>query len=881
MGLIAHWRLDDLRDSVGDNHLISYLTGLSLADSKFNKGYKRDSIGTSGHLKSTRDIILDKSFTMSCWAFITEASATANGLVSNHSHSSNTGSGLTVAYVSASDYRLSCNTGDGTSRTYNSYRGTTNIKDKWCHLAMTYDRDQRIAKLWVNGVMETSFAYNLVMSDLPIGIHLWTHNSTASTYLVGGIIDDVKIFDHALSDLEMREESLGEVVSIDGKVDHLNNSDQEVSQFSFGEFPIVEYNGFSGVKFDGIRKQITLSTNSLDISKFSISMWFRIDALQDWNTRFDLLTGSGSGEGRLLFYRVSATTLRFHYAVAAAVTIDLSITKAQALDWNHVVFTFDDVVKQIKCYVNGVLFSTKATTGSVVYKNTSVSLASDRGNSNYANCSISEFKWFSEVVDISDVKRLYNTKASLDNIGNLHSNILENSYVSGLLRWDLWKEGQTGNSSGFSQNGSTVENSRVKGLDPWGKEIVLWQAIPDDVSGPDGGWNTSYYPIDPSYLYRFSVWVKLYKSHGSSHFGLNAGGVTVMNRSNLASTTNPYFNSTQAGISDGGWYLLIGHVFPHDAGAGASHPESGYYALGGAHIRTSSTDFIFSPGSTTARHRAYLYYCTDITQRQWWCYPRIDKIDGNEPSINQLLNGYDSLVYDAVVSKTIDGISPFSVGMDNSSAKSFNETKTIDGVYYYLPLIENMKEMINRNDATGTATYTPDGFSVANNTIIKLPIISFANSAEWTINIIYKRDDTIGNSSWRTIIGTDSNIHPLIVDANKVLGIYDGTFKSLGFTPLDNITYTLCVKYTNGSKVELYVDGVVKGTVTTTLNNVSLPWTSIGNWGSLTYGCGVIKEFQIYDRHLSLLEIKTLHDLETNPDRVKMGETTYIRSLME
>jgi hypothetical protein len=54
---------------------------------------------------------------------------TANGLVTNHSHGGNSGAGITVKTISDSDFRMSCNTGTGSSRTFHSYYGTTNIKD--------------------------------------------------------------------------------------------------------------------------------------------------------------------------------------------------------------------------------------------------------------------------------------------------------------------------------------------------------------------------------------------------------------------------------------------------------------------------------------------------------------------------------------------------------------------------------------------------------------------------------------------------------------------------------------------------------------------------------------------------------------------------------
>jgi hypothetical protein len=40
--------------------------------------------------------------------------------------------------------------------------------------------------------------------------------------------------------------------------------------------------------------------------------------------------------------------------------------------------------------------------------------------------------------------------------------------------------------------------------------------------------------------------------------------------------------------------------------------------------------------------RDYLYYSTDTSERQYFVYPRIDVVDGSEPSISDLVNGLDS-----------------------------------------------------------------------------------------------------------------------------------------------------------------------------------------------------------------------------------------------
>ena len=85
----------------------------------------------------------------------------------------------------------------------------------------------------------------------------------------------------------------------------------------------------------------------------------------------------------------------------------------------------------------------------------------------------------------------------------------KNSFLpfSTFLNMTTWGLG-SGGASGYGQNGNTNENERVNGTDPWGNSTIVWEARPSGDNQADGGWNTNWYSIDRTKLYRFSVWVK-------------------------------------------------------------------------------------------------------------------------------------------------------------------------------------------------------------------------------------------------------------------------------------------------------------------------------------------------------------------------------------
>lgn len=158
----------------------------------------------SGRIISNETINLNGDLSMCCWAKVTATVGnTANGLISNHNAATNTGFGITVKQISTSDYRISCSTGNGSSRTYHTYYGTTNIKNAWHHLALTYDNTKHEFKLWVDGICEKTQSYTNASEDSKIGIFNWNLDSEAANYHPACSIDDVRIYNNVLKASEI------------------------------------------------------------------------------------------------------------------------------------------------------------------------------------------------------------------------------------------------------------------------------------------------------------------------------------------------------------------------------------------------------------------------------------------------------------------------------------------------------------------------------------------------------------------------------------------------------------------------------------------------------------------------------------------------------
>ena len=201
-----------------------------------------------------------------------------------------------------------------------------------------------------------------------------------------------------------------------------------------------------------------------------------------------------------------------------------------------------------------------------------------------------------------------------------------------LLDLSDWTIG-TGSAGVLSQNGSTSENTREWGTGPLGNRVILWKASPDALSNADGGWATDQFAIDHTKMYRFSVWIKKTNSNaGTTYFGCNAYPSPVTSLTGTGNT-NPYFWNGDLPELDK-WYLIVGYI--HGSGDNSTTNYGRIYDGETGKEVLSITDFKFQTTATTARHRSYLYYDTNTSDRQYFYAPRMEVVNGNE-SIADLL----------------------------------------------------------------------------------------------------------------------------------------------------------------------------------------------------------------------------------------------------
>tara|TARA_B100000929_G_scaffold289501_1_gene280326 strand:+ start:8252 stop:10939 length:2688 start_codon:yes stop_codon:yes gene_type:complete len=579
---------------------------------------------------------------------------------------------------------------DGSIEAYRAWPGIYGLEvDKWYHIVGTRSIDG-YTKIYLDG--------NLVESlTPPSDFKNWSFNDTDYTIGSGGGVgsnslngdgmqlSQFKFFDHVLSTKEVEEEY--KLLSL-SKLQEVNDNSDD-----------------SG-------KHITVPNSPTITGNMTISMW----VYPTTDSRRQTIWNKGySGEGTLNFE--AGRFFRFYSgpngndgsgyrSLRSSGGIPLN-------KWVHIT-----VVRNIKnqiwqFYINGQPDLSEPMNLTSIGAST-YDLQIGTGYTSDFVGKLQGVKQYARAFSDEEVANAYKTSLAFDKHANASTKMINETgnIGSNLLDYTTWVEGTTGSASGFSRNGADSENYRIIDVDPHGKKSVIWEARTDSSSNADGGWNTSYKSIDNNKLHRFSVWIRrTVRGNGSTYLGCNGGGSNVLNRSNGSSNSNPYFWSGGWGYPEGEWFLLVGHVWPAGSGTGGNHPDSGFYDIKGNKVSDIERDYVFASGTTSLRHRSYLYYSTDTATKQQFVYPRLDVVDGTEPSVHALATGYDSSNYEYV--KEINGSSDTQKGMQVENKRmncgEINEVGINNNLVAFWPLSKNFLDYSGNKHNGSSSTVVLDG----------------------------------------------------------------------------------------------------------------------------------------------------------------------------
>ena len=155
----------------------------------------------------------------------------------------------------------------------------------------------------------------------------------------------------------------------------------------------------------------------------------------------------------------------------------------------------------------------------------------------------------------------------------------------------------------------------------------------------------------------------------------------------IVAITNPYFRSGPAESFEPKekWALFVSYVYTSNYGNYTlDHDlfsDAGIYDVEtGKQINTIINIYGLDPAADEIRMRAYQYYNTSSTESEYeWVYPRIDLVDGREPTTEDILNGEAVKNIDNYPSNIRVNKSAVSNGQDGNHVYLFNEGSSTVG----------------------------------------------------------------------------------------------------------------------------------------------------------------------------------------------------------
>ncbi|WP_422349035.1 fibronectin type III domain-containing protein [Flagellimonas sp.] len=232
-------------------------------------------------------------------------------------------------------------------------------------------------------------------------------------------------------------------------------------------------------------------------------------------------------------------------------------------------------------------------------------------------------------------------------------------FAQNLIEADLsqWVSGQSGGTTSFNEFGGHNERITVNG--PFGNQVTVWSAestATSSGSGQSGGWIHSGLDLNTSKTYRISYWMR---STGSTSCLNNAGvysvplsggsNVSLLRiESNMAAFTWPTIYNAE--LTTDKWFLIIGYIYAKDATtynftSGVYDPATFDSSSGNLPTPVATTynyKFPSSHEELDVRLRNDLWNC-QVGEIQYSYSPRIEEVNGSEPTIQDLLGNNNPL----------------------------------------------------------------------------------------------------------------------------------------------------------------------------------------------------------------------------------------------
>lgn len=288
--------------------------------------------------------------------------------------------------------------------------------DEWNHLALTYNPEEEMLILYVNGEEQAS---GNVGTTAFSSINLGRREASENSPLNGGL-DDVSIFDRALDADEIMMLFNGGEVS-DGLVLNwkLDETEGTIANDSSGNdhhgtltgFPPAEVEDWTQGRIDGgldFSKTAHVAVSGFEeLTDTTWSIWVNLNSTVNFSAAMSA-TFEGAGAGHSLGFHSGATALnpRVLWNHADGHASIISPDPVEIGQWNHLLMTYDATAGEAALFVNGEEQG-RSEVGTNPFSSFNLGRRESSSNS-YIDAVLDEVRVYNRVLDLNEIQELSN-----------------------------------------------------------------------------------------------------------------------------------------------------------------------------------------------------------------------------------------------------------------------------------------------------------------------------------------------------------------------------------------------------------------------------------------------------------------------------------------
>lgn len=426
MSLVAWYPLNgNLEDKTGFSGDLSIEGTVDLTiDGKIG-GKAPNFIGVASNGLYINNFIQDvenwqSNFSYACWVYINSQEGNWQYLISTGRDCGSYGCNLQIR---SSDLVICY-------ETKNQQHYSTGISvplQVWTHITMTCD--DNFIYFYVNGEYKTKvenkgFGYTEAKNQA-LYIGKMSYNNTVNYFPLNGSIQDVRIYNHCLSDAEVKKISKGLVLHYimdsvyeENKVydsSGFGNDGEIIGEIIYSNQSII--NSGSMIFNKEKRTNITLPTNTEVTDEITVSIW---GYKKDWNSQGERMFGTGTQLSGWAIGSFSDEDKIFQFYLNGSWN---QAGKQSILNsgWHLFNITFDGY--NLKYYIDGnliiepIIFETKQN---ITYNNKNIFIGNHINREMYFNGLLSDARIYATALSEKDILKLYQEREKVDNKGNLY-----------------------------------------------------------------------------------------------------------------------------------------------------------------------------------------------------------------------------------------------------------------------------------------------------------------------------------------------------------------------------------------------------------------------------------------------------------------------------